>query len=1186
VWGTTSAEGTKTSMFPNVHTSDGCGFSSVTKDGFVSFIDMKNIDPTCRRAIKKSEKNLKKLKVILEDEHISGIYEENGIADDVLQVLQNLHVDELKNDVDNVVIEIHSQTLYNDILKTVKEHHLSHNYMLSHEAVVNTKYKTVAKKVKPVASQLPSDTDKHIRQAEKEPSLREIRKTGHKFTGESLAKLMIGGNGFLLEPEKKKFQDILSKHGKAFASSPDEIGCVQPSVIAPMVIFTIPHVPWDLKPIPVPRALLPKLVELLKEKMRMGILEPSMAPYSNRWFTVPKKSGALRFIQDMQPANRVTIRNKGSGPIVDEVAEAFAGHAIYSIGDLYSGYDQFQLAIESRDLTTMKTPLGLVRMCTLPQGATNSVAHMQNAMNQILREFVPDKTIPFVDDVPMKGCKEEAKDSTLDGDGCRRFVVEHIKDVEMILAKMEDVGLTLSIDKSKFGVGEILVVGHLCGTYGRKPNPEKVDAIGRMKACSSITEVRRFLGACVFYQIWIPHFAHISEPLYKLLRKKNKFFWGHEQDLAMDDLKKILKSPPVLKQVNYDCQRPVIVTVDTSPIAIGWAIGQDDEDKKRFAIRFGARILTERQRAYPQVKRELWGALTALKADRNYLIGAEVVLETDCLPLLGMIANCSSPDIAMLRWIAYIKSFNPVLVHIEGKKNCVADMLSRARYFDEEGMSAHENDEELLHGGYVMRIDGENLSTEDLPFRTELYEGKLKDIGLYLSTMKQQEGWTDKTFKDIRHQSYGYLLKEGFLWKRAKKNGEMPLRVVGDSETKTQILKEFHDTLWAGHRGVWATYTKIKERYWWKGLYKDVEEFVASCVACQLQSKIRHRDELHPTYPIAIHFQWMIDLVAMPLAIWGMKYLVLAREELSNFVEGRALRTKSTENVCRFILEDIFSRYGSIGRMRADRGELDAAEAKEFFKRYGVQLKLTTAYNPEANGKIERGHPPIIHALVKACRGRPKMWPKLLPFALWADRTTHSTVTGYMPVELMHGQKPMMPGEENIPTWMFLSWEDGISRERLLELRIQQLERLPEDLEKALERLKVARLSNKERFDKTHRLRVKKIEEGDWVLVFDSTLEHQHSTVRKFAKRWFGPYVVIKVYENGTYSLRELDGTPLRVPVAGKRIKAFKRRDGRFNDEDLESFMLPDQETDEGDINLESDILEDALHNDQDSEEA
>jgi hypothetical protein len=215
-----------------------------------------------------------------------------------------------------------------------------------------------------------------------------------------------------------------------------------------------------------------------------------------------------------------------------------------------------------------------------------------------------------------------------------------------------------------------------------------------------------------------------------------------------------------------------------------------------------------------------------------------------------------------------------------------------------------------------------------------------------------------------------------------------------------------------------------------------VEDFVASCIECQLQSKIRYRDELHPTYPLAIYFQWVIDLVAMPLGLWEMKYLVLAREELSNFVEGRALRTKSTEGVCRFILEDIFSKYGTNGRMRADPGELDAVEARNFFERHGVRLRLTTAYNPEANGKSERGHPPIINALVKACKGKPKQWPRLLPFALWADRTTHSTVTGYMPIELMLGQKPIMPTEDLVPTWVFLEWKDGITTERLLALRI------------------------------------------------------------------------------------------------------------------------------------------------------
>jgi hypothetical protein len=284
------------------------------------------------------------------------------------------------------------------------------------------------------------------------------------------------------------------------------------------------------------------------------------------------------------------------------------------------------------------------------------------------------------------------------------------------------------------------------------------------------------------------------------------------------------------------------------------------------------------------------------------------------------------------------------------------------------------------------------------------------------------------------------------------------------------------------------------------------------------------------------------------------------------------MRTKSIKGVCRFILEDIFSRYGTIGRMRADRGELDAVEARNFFERHGVRLRLTTAYNPEANGKSEKGHPPIINALVKACKGKPKQWPRLLPFVLWADRTTHSMVTGYMPIELLLDQKPIMPAEDLVPTWVFLEWKDGITTERLLVLRIQQLERLPEDQKIVLEKLKAARLGNKERFDKTHRLRTKSIQIGDWMLVFDSSLEHQHSTLRKFSRRWFGPYVIVAIHNNGTYTLRELDGTMLKIPVAGKRIKTFRRRDGRFYSDDIADFAArEDDEVEEADSETSED---------------
>jgi hypothetical protein len=171
-----------------------------------------------------------------------------------------------------------------------------------------------------------------------------------------------------------------------------------------------------------PCALMPKLVELLKEKTKARILERSNASYSNRWFTVRKKNGKLQFIQDMQPPNKVTIKNVGIGLIVDEFAEDFASRAIYSIADLYLGYDQFQLAQDSRDIIAMSMPLGIVRMCTLLIAATNLVAHMQNAMNRILQEFIPAKTRPFLDDIPIKNCLYAEKDENVRPDGLRQFV--------------------------------------------------------------------------------------------------------------------------------------------------------------------------------------------------------------------------------------------------------------------------------------------------------------------------------------------------------------------------------------------------------------------------------------------------------------------------------------------------------------------------------------------------------------------------------------------------------------------------------------------------------------------------------------------------------------------------------------------------------------------------------------------
>jgi hypothetical protein len=100
-----------------------------------------------------------------------------------------------------VTVEVHSQAIYDDILDTATSANLVGNCGMESEAMVNTKYKIVAKKVMPMATQLPPDTNDYVQQVGKEPRIREAKKIRHKFTEETMAKLKIGRDKFLNEHE-------------------------------------------------------------------------------------------------------------------------------------------------------------------------------------------------------------------------------------------------------------------------------------------------------------------------------------------------------------------------------------------------------------------------------------------------------------------------------------------------------------------------------------------------------------------------------------------------------------------------------------------------------------------------------------------------------------------------------------------------------------------------------------------------------------------------------------------------------------------------------------------------------------------------------------------------------------------------------------------------------------------------
>ncbi len=182
----------------------------------------------------------------------------------------------------------------------------------------------------------------------------------------------------------------------------------------PVEIPVIEHTPWVLKNIPIPPGLHQEICRQIREKMDSGTIEPSNAPYRSRWFTVLKKNGKLRIVHSLEPLNAVTIAHSGVPPATEELVAHFSRRACGGMFDLFVGYDERLLAESSRDLTTFQTPYGAMRLVTLPMGWTNSVPIFHDDVNYILREEVPEFTMPYIDDVPVRGpvTRYQAEDGT------------------------------------------------------------------------------------------------------------------------------------------------------------------------------------------------------------------------------------------------------------------------------------------------------------------------------------------------------------------------------------------------------------------------------------------------------------------------------------------------------------------------------------------------------------------------------------------------------------------------------------------------------------------------------------------------------------------------------------------------------------------------------------------------------
>jgi hypothetical protein len=420
--------------------------------------------------------------------------------------------------------------------------------------------------------------------------------------------------------------------------------------------------------------------EMIEERVRQGLFEPAWGPYRNAHFLVPKKNGKYRIIISAVSAIRHTLEDAGIPPNVEQFSEAFTGLPISSPIDFHSGYDQKRLHDDSRDYMDFHTTQGLYRPTRLVQGAINSVSAFVTVSRKILNAHLGSIAEIFVDDVGVKGPKSRYRDEEVEGlPGVRRFVMEHLQNLDNVLADVERAGDTMSGEKSDWCWNMVKIVGFVCGEAGRWPQASKVDKVWNWPRCENRTESRAFVGLCTYYRIWISEYAIVAGPLFRILRKDFEFQWETNEKKAMAMWKEALCNAPALKTLDVsDGAGQIVVGVDASFKGCRVILQQEDENKDRHPCRYESGLWNNAETRYDMGKRECRELMKAHKKFRNYVYGVRFLVETDGNTLVhqrNLPAN-ALPGALVTRWIAGIRLFDFDVKHVPGRLNGRRDGLS------------------------------------------------------------------------------------------------------------------------------------------------------------------------------------------------------------------------------------------------------------------------------------------------------------------------------------------------------------------------------------------------------------------------------------------------------------------------------------------------------------------------------
>nr|GEW76864.1 DNA-directed DNA polymerase [Tanacetum cinerariifolium] len=427
------------------------------------------------------------------------------------------------------------------------------------------------------------------------------------------------------------------------------------------------------------------------------------------------------------------------------------------------------------------------------------------------------------------------------------------------------------------------------------------------------------------------------------------------------------------------------------------------QDKHFRPIHYASKAMTEAKLKYTTTEKEMLAVVYAFEKFWSYLILNKSIVYTDHSALKYLFQKKDSKA-RLLRWVLLLQEFTFKVIDTKGAENLVADHLSRLE-------NPHQN-----------VLDPKEIN-ESFPLET---------LNMVSTRGSQSTPW----FADFANYHAGNFIVKG-------------MRCVSGQEA-VDILKACHSGPTGGHHGPNYTAKKVFDSgFCWPTIYRDAPNLVKNCDVCQRQGKISQRDEMpqNSIQVCEIFDIWGIDFMGPFPSSRGNKYILVAVDYLSKWVEAKALPTNDSR---------------------------------------GVTHRLATPYHPQTSGQVEVSNRGLKCILERAVGENRASWSDKLDDALWAFRTAYKTPIGCTPYKLVYGKACHLSVKLEHKAYWALK-HTNFDLKTAGDHRKVQINELNELRDQAYENSLIYKEKSKRLHDSKIKNRVFNI--GDRVLLFNSRLK-------------------------------------------------------------------------------------------------